>query len=216
MFVEFYKKTSKSQGSEIAKRYFIDDMISSPKMGVEKSFDVTSMDMEKTLIGKGFIPSMIYTFLYNPTYKETFNKIKFIDCIPIILCTSFQSNGSVEGINFNLMPNNARAALLDVIYDGFKQFYSETIYNDEVAINNNMANILSHEDSLKKFLDIASSKNGVNFSNTVRRYNMQFISNARMIEYDMWKYIPFLSFSDSIREANLVSLQASIISNDDK
>jgi hypothetical protein len=44
-------------------------------------------------------------------------------------------------------------------------------------------------------------------------YDKSKIRNPRMIEFDVWKYIPCLVFKDAIRGANLVDIQREIIAN---
>lgn len=216
MFLEFYQKANKAECEAIADEYFIGTMLVREKRGDAKSFEVTAMNMEDTLIKKGIIPSMIYTFLYNPKMPEKVGNLAFIDYIPLILCTSFDMNGYISGINFNFIPNKSRAAILQLMYDSCKQFYSNEIYDDKVSINKGMFNVLSHDDSLNGFLKMASSYCGVNVSGALRKYKFENISKVRMIEYDMWKYIPFFTAADSVRGANILNVQKAIISKSDK
>ena len=39
--------------------------------------------------------------------------------------------------------------------------------------------------------------------------------NVRLIEYDEWIYIPYLSFKDSIRGSNLANIQRDVIMGTD-
>ena len=74
-----------------------------------------------------------------------------------------------------------------------------------------LMNQLMNEESRKKLLQVFDSLTGIKVSNAYRKYKKTAIENIRLIEYDVWDYIPSLVFTDSIRGASLAAVQKSII-----
>jgi Fe-S cluster biosynthesis and repair protein YggX len=159
---------------------------------------------------KDVLPSLIYTFKYNSEHIDKQGKYEFRDYVPVIFCM-YVDKDYVYGINFNLLPNDVRARLLDVICKSNPEFYSYGIYNEGLQLSNSLLSNLMNEDSRKKLLNVFDGLVGVKVSNAYRRYKKSAIENIRLIEYDVWDYIPSLVFTDSIRGANLAAVQKSII-----
>lgn len=206
-FLNLYKKGGASY-ERLAFDYLVGDLLIKDLRGNDKARELTALDMEsKSPID--FVPGMIYTFLYiTGDAKENFNGKKFKDNVPLILC--FAGNASfVSGLNFNLIPNDARASILDIVV----KLTKTPMYNDsgEFKVNETIAKLFSLQSGVTSFLKYISQETGLNVSSAVRKYNVQNIKKLRMIEYDMWKYIPFLNFKDAIRGAGLADLQADMI-----
>ena len=112
-FLNMYKKGGAAY-ERLAFDYLVGDLLIKEKRGSEKAKEITALDMESKS-PMDFVPAMIYTFLYiTGDRKEEISGKKFKDNVPVILCFSSTSS-SVTGLNFNLIPNDARAAILDIV-----------------------------------------------------------------------------------------------------
>lgn len=213
MFRELLKSRDISKSEKDAMDYLVTDTLAKRLRGADKTRELLGLDMESKLPGT-FIPSMIYTFMYDTEMVDKSGNYQFKDVVPVILCMT-NDNKQITGLNFNLIPNNVRAYILDTIYDSWNTFYDKTVgeaaKDGKAVINNDLATIVSHPEMRVKFLKMMDDITGVKVSNAYRVYSLDKISNPRMIEFDMWKHIPMLSFKDSIRGANLAAVQASII-----
>ena len=218
MFTEIYKDSHLQAMSAQATKSLVQMLLVDNTRGANKSNELTGMNMESTF-NYTLLPSMIYTFLYNSPDSEHINETNFKDHIPVILCTSFDGK-YVTGINFNLIPNDIRANLLDIIYNAFKNFYTndveKAVAKNKATINEKFANLLVNEKTRADFLKILNDKLGINVSNAYRVYDVKYIKNVRLIEYDNWKYVPFLSFKDSVRGAGLATLQRKMVDRSKK
>ena len=210
MFLDLYNKTSKAEATKFANEFFIKKLLGDKVNGNEKAMEITAMDMENKL-GTEPIPSMFYTFMYVSEQIETLGQYKFYDVIPLIFCTG-NDGKFVDGINFNLIPNSARASILDTIIQTNKSFYENDVFNGE-PINKGLANSLIEKKSRNFIINKFSTDTKLDISKACRRYKREYMQNIRMIEYDMWKNIPFLTFTENVRGASLAKLQAEIVPN---
>lgn len=216
MFVEFYKE---NRGNidvlEQAKKVLIGDTLSKPLLGSEKLTDIESSDMESK-ISEPFIPSLFYTFKY-VAETDVIAGISAVDYIPIMLCFK-KSSKYVEGINFNLLPNEMRAVMLDAINNSFDGYYTgmglDVAQRGEISINERFGNILVSDSGKMQFMRYFERKCGVPITKAYRKYNISHISSMRMIEYGNYKYIPLLYFDDAVRGASISRLQDAVISAD--
>lgn len=206
-FLNMYKKGGAAY-ERLAFDYLVGDLLVKEKRGSEKAKEITALDMESKS-PMDFVPAMIYTFLYiTGDRKEEISGKKFKDNVPVILCFS-STLSSVTGLNFNLIPNDARAAILDIVVKLTKTpMFKE---NGEFQVNETIAKLFMLKSGVTEFLKYIDHEVGLNVSSAVRTYNIANIKKLRMIEYDMWKYIPFLNFKDAIRGAGLADLQADMI-----
>ena len=213
MFAEIYKNSELQAASARATQNLVQMLLVDDVRGHGKLTELTAMNMEKTF-NKTVYPSMMYTFLYDSPDSERINNTTFKDHTPVILCMSFDGK-YMTGLNFNLIPNDIRADILDIIYNAFKSFYkrylSDVVAKNSIALNEKFASILINEKTRSEFMQILNSKLGMDITNAYRTYNVKYVKNIRLIEYDNWKYIPFLSFTDSIRGAGLAALQKEMI-----
>lgn len=214
MFVEFYKKASKSEYEKLAFDYLVKDKLDAIFSHDNQSQQLTAMQMESKF-STPFIPSMIYTFSYETNMKQKMGKYSFYDIVPVILCTSFDGN-IITGINFNFIPTGIRAIVLDIIYEAFKSFYDndidKAIQQSSSVINESFAKLLM-PDNGKGFIGLLDSKLNISISSAYRTYKASDVKNVRLLEYDEWKYIPFLVFKDAIRGASLAKVQKEMIDN---
>ena len=68
-------------------------------------------------------------------------------------------------------------------------------------------------DNGKGFIGLLDSKLNISISSAYRTYKASDVKNVRLLEYDEWKYIPFLVFKDAIRGASLAKVQKEMIDN---
>lgn len=214
MFVELYKSSDKKSMEKLAFEYLVTDTLDKVFRGPEKSKQLTAMDMETQM--KGFVPSMFYTFMYKTELYDNLGNYKFKDVVPLLLCTNFD-NDYIYGLNFNFLVGGYRAIILDFIRDSFKDFYevelSTAVSKGNYSVNEKLARILYDEPSRLQFFNLIKSKYSIDLNAIYRRYFISNIENLRMIEYDVWKYIPFLDFGESIRGLDLAKVQSEILAN---
>jgi hypothetical protein len=214
MFKKYFEN-SFAESKDLATKVLVDYTLGTPKYGADKSVELTAMDFEKDFI-TDFLPSMIYTFMYDSKIKESINGTEFIDRVPLLLCCT-NVGGYISGINFNFLPNDIRASLLDEIYYAYKDFYTNTlsdaVTNGTSTFNKEFASFLIDEKTRQAFFKLMESKIGYPISAAYRKYNKEYIKNPRLVEFDVWKYIPCLVFKDAVRGVNLVDFQREIITN---
>lgn len=213
MFRELFKGTDLSAAAALAQEYLVRDTLDLKLRGDAKKRELSALDYESKLGGK-IIPSLIYTFMYDGTMEEIVKGEKFKDAVPIVLCM-FNEDGLMGGLNFNMIPNDIRAYILDTIYNSWKPFYDKLLFAEtkgaDDCINKDLASIFMTPENRAKFLKMMDDITGVKVSNAYRVYRMDKMQNVRMIEVDMWKHIPFLSFKDAIRGASLSAIQAAVV-----
>jgi hypothetical protein len=205
-FLDLYKKGGASMESS-AFDYLVGNLRIKEKRGADKATEITALNMEENA-PIDFVPAMIYTFLYVSDAEETVGAKHFKDNVPVILCLA--STGKlVTGLNFNMIPNDVRASILDIIVNLTK----EPMYDDsgKFKANEVMLKLFSLPKCVTGFIKAIENETGLNVNSAVRTYNTTFIKRCRMVEYDAWKYVPFLSFKDAIRGAGLAELQADMV-----
>lgn len=211
-FYDRYRNNSDKRTLEkLAFEYLVTDTLDKNLRGPYKSKQVTGLHMEDYT--KDVLPSLIYTFKYNSEHIDKEGKYEFRDYVPVIFCTNVDDN-YIYGINFNLLPNDVRGRLLDIIAKSNPDFYSYGIYNEGLQLSNSLMMNLIDETRRKELLKVFDGMCGVPISKAYRKYKKSAIENIRLIEYDVWEYIPYLVFTDSIRGANLAVVQESIIRKD--
>lgn len=205
-FLHIYKKGG-AQYESLAFDYLVGDLLIKDIRGEDKSRELTALNMEKNM-PTDFTPAMFYTFLYLSNNSENINGKKFKDNVPLIYVFTSDAN-NVMGLNFNLIPNDVRAAILDIIVELTKNpMYDDT---GNFKFNKTLSNLFILKDGITSFLKYVKQKTGLDVSNAVRIYSIKYIKKSRLIEYDMWKYIPFLNFKDAVRGVGLADLQSDII-----
>ena len=108
-----------------------------------------------------------------------------------------------------MIPNDVRASILDLIV----KLTKEPMFDDsgKFKANETIAKLFVTPNGVKAFLAAVENETGLNVSSAVRTYKIDCVKKLRMVEYDMWKYVPALSFKDAIRGAGLADIQASMI-----
>ena len=209
--VDFYKQNNGRKYEQYAFDYLVNDLLKDNLTGDNKQREVTGLNMEQDAV-TNFVPSMFYIFLYFNGEKNSIGNTQFYDMAPMIFCTGMDSQ-SVTGINFNFVPNNTRAEFLDIIIKSYSQFYGHDMFDDGFRVNEKFAGKLIDQKSFSNLLSLLKSKIGIDLNVCLRKYDRRKILKSRMIEMDMWKYIPFLSFKDSVRGINLAKVQMDVVKN---
>lgn len=207
-FVDLYKEGG-SKYEKLSFEYLVNDLLRDNLSGNDKEREVTGLNMEQDS-PTNFVPSMFYIFAYFNGEKNIMGDESFYDMVPMILCTSVDQK-TITGINFNFVPNDVRAAFMDIITDSYSQFYDHDMFDDGFRVNEKFGGKLIDQKNLTVILTLLKEKLGVDLNKCIRTYNRKRILKSRMIEMDMWKYIPFLSFKDAVRGINLAKVQLSLI-----
>lgn len=215
--LKFYKENASSANRKNATDYLLKDTLSSPLTGSKKIKELDGMDMESKSSGR-IIPSMIYTFIYdgNKDLQEQDNVI-FGDNMPIVLCCEIKQFERVIkgknvkgmyliGINLNFLTGEERAVVLDAICSNYSNFYDniyKDVYNNKLAINKGLQNVVMGN----KFINSIKAMTGIDVSKCVRSYNISFAKNIRLIEYNLWKFIPLYDATRTVSGISLKNLQ---------
>jgi hypothetical protein len=215
-YLETYMKSNKGQMEKEAFDFLVTDLLAKNLRGNDKQRTLTAHNMEDMLKNQ-FVPSMFYLIMYAKSDKpETIGHNDFYDVCSLIFCTGVNDK-FITGINFNFIPNDIRARVMDLITERQQKFYDEmeTTNSKDVRANTPLGSLLISENGVSAFLSFMKAKTGVDLSKCVRTYNRSNIVNVRLIEYDEWGYIPYLSFKDSVRGANLANIQRDVIMGSD-
>ena len=213
MFIEFYKKNKDNKAmQDYARKKLLDNLLATPKYKEDKMIDLGDTDME-SIVPVQFTPSLFYTFRYESDSDSVYG-LEFKDLIPLVLVAK-KSASKIEGINFNLLPMDVRAVILNTINKSYGGYYTGEGLNDaqsgKLAINNNFAALLLDTKSRMAFLNYLEEKMGVPITAAYRSYSIKHIKFPRMIEYCDYKYIPLLCFEDSVRGEKLDKIQQEVI-----
>lgn len=211
--LDFYLKNKGDKKIyELAEKYLVKDLLDNNLTGANKIFEIDGIDIESNISGK-IIPSMIYTFIYD--YKKDFDGLSFGDNFPIILCLGLDvinrngiKNVNIKAINLNLMPNEERIKFIDLLVNLDKDFF-ENGFLDNNIISKKLFNILNDINSIKNISNIL----GFDISKYIRLYKVHQCKNIRLIEYNLWKYIPFYSHKISVNGLNFKQLIKTILKN---
>lgn len=145
-------------------------------------------------LGK-FIPGKIYTFQYDPLYK---NVLDWYDLRPVILVNNtFKAktgNFIVTGINLNFLPERVRVATLQQFYELFENDINQS---EQMAwsgkINLAVNKIVSFFRDWFNVLSAFNDNANVGYQFAYRNYIVDRIKDPRYMEYQHWEMIPFLN-----------------------
>lgn len=210
-YYDLYNKGERSKLENEAFTLLVTDLITKNATGDSKQRSIVSHNMEQ-FAQTNFLPTMFYIFMYARPAKEKIGSIEFYDACPLLLCTSVDEK-TVTGINFNYIPNDIRARFLDVLTGCYKDFYENVENNDSdgLELNNSLGKTITYEGGINGLFAYMKEKAKIDLSLCLRKYDRRFIIKTRMLEYDQWMYIPFLTFKDSVRGASLAKVQADAI-----
>jgi len=165
-------------------------------LNIRPKTDFLETDEETKVIQFGkFLPGKIYTFKYDPLYK---NKLDFFDKRPVILCNQvFFAKGTknliLSGLNLNFLPEEIVAQLLSKFYE---------LFDKEIDLSYNMAGsnnvnfdireIAMFFKEWKEVLAYFGGLNGLGYQFAYRHYIIDRIEFLRYVEYQHWEMLPFL------------------------
>jgi hypothetical protein len=166
------------------------------RKGDPDGFKLNERAMFKPSSKNFFIPGKIYTFQYDPLYK---NRLDFYDTRPIILCHDVfraeNGNDIVVGVNLNFLPEKIKVGTLEVFYDNFK---GDIEKGEQAASKKSLfisSRLITQLRNWLSTVKIFSSSN-INYSFAYRQYIMSRIKLPSLVEYDDWNMIPFIQAQD--------------------
>ena len=166
-----------------------------------------------------YIPGNIYIFGYTADTKlqvavDNIHTFEFYDKMPLILCTGYNKK-YVSGINLNMCPCNVKTQVLNEIWNLDPDFYLNP--NEENKFSVNTSKFFLDPKNPEKFKNYIITKYHIEDSFLIfRNYITEKIDKPKFVEYWAWKYIPFLTYKASIREATLKLIQANVLGKSKK
>ena len=214
---EVYKRIDDIE--KVAYERLIENYLQLELKGDKKLIEIDSTDQESLIsrFNHGMpVPGLIYIFINLDTKNlaelenfKTGKQVTFHDFTPLVFCTSFNPMTKLmKGINLNILPPSERLKFLQAYYEYYKVFFQkidEKIENGKLAINYTyiMATILGKNPQL---FEIFNKKYNTLFEFGYRSYYLKSVRKFRMIEYEEWKYIPFLVPAYAFKRINLQML----------
>lgn len=211
-FYSFFINSNQALNETKAYEYLVKDKLDRTQDKPQaQAKEIDWYSMEDFLGANSFIPGMFYTFNYSGKIEMSAGKNTFIDKVPLCLCIGTNLT-SVLGFNFNLILNDVRARILDELYNIDKDFFENELpyklKKRQPAVSQAIGSMFLNKDQRNKFISYIAFKYKIPESSfAYRRYDKQFVSNAKLIDYYLWKWIPFLNFQNSIRGMNLREVQ---------
>lgn len=188
--LEIYKETkNKSEKRKEAFKFFNDKYFKKPWQEYD-IFETEERFAVKKL--KSFIPGRIYTFQYDPLYKDL---LDYYDKRPMVLVHSefVAKNGNliVQGLNLNFIPEFPRVQTLEYFYRTYKSDLDEA----EKLANQDRPGILK---SAWKFLTnwyftlkIFNQQAKIGYQFAYRNYIVGRVKQPVIIELEDWEMIPY-------------------------
>lgn len=212
-YTEYYSRyAADSEKRSAAYTYLVDYALSRKRRGRDKLETEFDLDMESSQPAV-FIPGMIYTFMYARPDEQVISDVRFTDVVPLVMVTGRPDPAHIEGLNFNLLLPEFRAAVLDIINETNPDFY-DNVENDGFAMNDVLYQTLADPVRRGMFMKSVNYRLSADITSACRRYRVANCSEIRLVEYDMWKYIPFLSYGKSVRGAALSAVQRAVLQAD--
>lgn len=150
-----------------------------------------------------FIPGKIYTYRYDPLYKDA---LDYYDTRPVIMVRGvFYAEGTknwiLQGINFNFLPPEAKTLTLEKFWENFKsEIEKSEQYANRNLVNTAISKILYFFTQWKTVLKVFGGGSGIDYSFAYRNYIIDRIEDVRYIEYGHWEMIPFLEPKEILGE----------------
>lgn len=152
---------------------------------------------------KFLIPGRIYTYQYDPLYKDV---LDFYDKRPIMLCIKNYihpktKNNLQLGINLNFIPKEIRVFIIESIWKSFKKIIERDLEQRELDQDPKLRQTMLFTDTfdyygLLEYLLGTVAKTNWKFA--IRQYIWERIDNAKFIDYTDWRYISFLEAKDLV------------------
>lgn len=204
-FYNNYIRTDRNKAENEAFSALVSDMMQKTEY-TTKTITAIQMEQQSKTV---FNPSMFYIFLYNKPVKS--GDTDFFDRMPLVFCTGISAD-SMTGINFNYIPNNVRARFIDILFEGFTTFFDDTEKKrTDLRLNETLIKEIISGRGIEMMVGYMKEHAKFDISKCVRVYKRKNVLKPRMIEYDNWQYIPFLTFKDPVRGVNIANVQRQLI-----
>ena len=166
-------------------KYFKDPWKEYDFLETEERYDVRKL--------KTFIPGRIYTFQYDPLYK---NLLDYYDMRPIIIAhgtfvAKTTGNIILQGINLNFLPEFARVQTMELFYRTFQSDLEEA----EGLVERGRVGLLKQ--AWKYLTDwyfmvkVFNSVGKIGYQWAFRNYIIPRIKNPVIVELEDWEMIPY-------------------------
>jgi len=184
VFNEITNKMSWHEASQKVYKFFLEKYF--------KPVPPKAPDLVKQL--KGLFPGKIYTFIYDPKYRDI---LEYFDERPIML--SIKNDPINLGINFNFIPLEIKILMIDKLWDKFSDIikYNQTKINKKQVMQQKPLFFESYD--YMKLLDLIweyTQKTAYRFA--IRRYLYDRITMPKEIAYSDWGLIPFINSKDIV------------------
>lgn len=183
-YTEYYRKyAADSEKRSAAYTYLVDYALSRKRHGQDKLETEFDLDMESSQPAV-FISGMIYTFMYVRPDEQVISDVRFTDVVPLVMVTGWSDPAHIEGLNFNLLLPEFRAAVLDIINDTNPDFY-DNVENDGFTMNNVLYQTLADPVRRGMFMKSVNYRLSADITSACRRYYVRNCTEIRLVEYDM-------------------------------
>jgi len=162
---------------------------------------------------KYLIPGRIFTFDYDPLYKD---ELDFYDKRPVMLCLkAYKHKGTKNnlqmGINLNFIPAEMRIFILEGVWKIFKQIIERELKERDPTVENvgRIKLLFPKNYDVFEVLDyILEIVGKTNWKFAIRQYIWERIDNAKWIDWEDWGLIPLLHSKDlvGVSERKLIKL----------
>jgi len=188
--LEIYKKTEhKGALRKDAYKFFNEKYFKKPWQEYDFLETNERLNVKKL---KTFIPGRIYTWKYDPLYKDY---LDYYDTRPMVLVhsqfISKSGNMIVQGLNLNFLPEFARVQTLEYFY----RTYQHDLQEAEKKVNKDQPGILR---SAWKYLTdwyftlkIFNQQAKIGYQFAYRNYIIKRITQPVIIELEDWEMIPY-------------------------
>jgi hypothetical protein len=193
----YQKNTKKTNFRKDAYPFFNEKYFEDPRKVGFFLFDTN--EREQVNKQKLFIPGRIYTFQYDPLYKD---KLDYYDTRPIVfvhgVMTSKTGNQILVGINLNFLPEQVRVTVLEYFYQQFKNDYKKS--NEVVGKITIIQKAIQFLKNWLVTLQVFNDQAKVGYQFAFRNYiiSPRHMKGLTMVENTDWEYIPFIQTKDIV------------------
>lgn len=183
-YTDYYRKyAADSEKRSVAYMYLVDYALSRKRRGQSKLETEFDLDMESSQPAV-FIPGMIYTFMYARPDEQVISDVRFTDVVPLVMVTGRPDPAHIEGLNFNLLPSEFRAAVLDLVNETNPDFY-DNVENNGFAMNDILYQTFADPVRRGMFMKSVNYRLSADITAACRRYYVMNCTDVRLVEYDM-------------------------------
>lgn len=193
----YQKNAKKTSFRKDAYPFFNEKYFEDPRKAGFFLFDTN--EREQVNKQKLFIPGRIYTFQYDPLYKD---KLDYYDKRPIVfvhgVMTSRTGNQILVGINLNFLPEQVRVTVLEYFYQQFKGDYKKS--NDVLGKITIIQRAIQFLKNWLVTLQVFNDQAKVGYQFAFRNYiiSPRHMKGLTLVENTDWEYIPFIQTKDIV------------------